>query len=206
VITSLRSAAIRRAGAEFLYVTAGVPLGLAWLIVLLTALAVGIATAVVIVGLPLLAATLVLVQWGANTERERAALVLGAPIPRPPAPPRAARWLGRWRGRLRNRANWKELGYMLLLGPVGVLTGAIVLCLWSAALAALAAPLVSGAASSGSWLGVQEGDGRAARLGARHPSLGAHRPRPRRGRVRAGRPLPRHRTVCALGHAFHDGP
>jgi signal transduction histidine kinase len=133
-------------------VSAGLPLGFAWCLALSVALAVGIATSVVIVGIPLLAVTLIVVHWGANTERERAAMVLGVAIARPPSPPRGVSWVRRWRARLSDRATWKELGYMLLLGPVGIIAGVIVLAVWSAALAALAAPAVSSAAPNGSWL------------------------------------------------------
>ena len=78
---------------EFLYVALGAPIGLAWLILLVTLLAVGVSLAIVTIGLPLLAFTLLLWRWGADTERERAALVLGAPIARARAgcsPPGAA--------------------------------------------------------------------------------------------------------------------
>jgi signal transduction histidine kinase len=133
-------------------VSAGLPLGFAWCLALGVALAVGIATSIVIIGIPLLAVTLIVVHWGANTERERAALVLGVAIARPPSPASGVSWVRRWRARLSDRATWKELGYMLLIGPVGVIAGGIVLVVWSAALAALAAPAVSSAAPNGSWL------------------------------------------------------
>ncbi len=145
--------AIRRALRDFLYVVLGLPLGLAWFVVLVPALAVGIATSVVIVGVPLLALTLMFWRWGANTERERAALVLGAPIPRPPRSAVPGGLLARWRARTTDRATWKELSYMLLLGPVGIGAGAVVVCLWSAAIAALAAPAFASSVSSQSFLG-----------------------------------------------------
>jgi signal transduction histidine kinase len=133
-------------------VTAGLPLGFTWGLALTIALAVGVATSIVIVGIPLLALILVVVHWGANTERERAAMVLGEPIARPPGPASGVPLVRRWRARLRDRATWQELGYMLLLGPAGILAGGIVLALWSAALAALVSPAVSTAAPAGSWL------------------------------------------------------
>src|SRR5215204_3219567 len=77
---SLLSRSIR----DFLYVATGLPLGIAWLTALVVLLAVGVGTAVVTVGIPILAATMLLWRWGADRERERAAMVLGAPI----APPR----------------------------------------------------------------------------------------------------------------------
>jgi signal transduction histidine kinase len=130
----------------------GAVLGTIWLTVLLTALAVGLSTAVVIVGVPILAATMLVWRWGANTERERAALVLGRPIARPPAPIRAATFGARWKSRVRDRAAWKELLYMLLLGPVGIATGTIVVAIWSLVVAALASPAFVASAPHGSLL------------------------------------------------------
>lgn len=147
---------IRRAGADWLYVTSGLPVGLAWLIVLVVAIAVGVGTSVVMIGIALLALTLLLIHWGANTERDRAALVLGAPIQRPPRPsPRPGRGgpIESWRARLADRATWKEVGYMLLLGPVGMATATVVVSLWSLVIASLAAAGFSSMAPSQSWLG-----------------------------------------------------
>ena len=80
VNTSLLWGSTRRAASEFLYVTAGVPLGFTWCLALAIALAVGVATSIVIVGILLLALTLIVVHWGANTERERAAMVGAASL------------------------------------------------------------------------------------------------------------------------------
>jgi signal transduction histidine kinase len=144
---------LSRASAEFIYVTAALPLGFVWLIVLLTALSVGLATVVVLVGIPILLLTLLLLRWGANTERERAALVLGAPIPRVQRPHPTGGLVARWKERATDRATQKEIAYMLLLGPVGILCGGVVVALWSTALAALAAPAFAASVSPSSWLG-----------------------------------------------------
>jgi signal transduction histidine kinase len=145
---------VSRGWSDFLYVATGLPLGIAWLTLLVTLLAVGVGTAIVMVGIPILALTLLLWRWGADTERERAALVLGAPIARPPRPAAASgRVLARWAARLRARDTWRDLGYMLLLGPLGILAGTVAISLWSAALAALLAPLLAPAAPDGSLLG-----------------------------------------------------
>ena len=74
---------LRRGWRDFVYVASGLPLGVAWLTVLVTLLCVGICLALITVGIPILAVSLLLWRWGADTERERAALVLGAPIARP---------------------------------------------------------------------------------------------------------------------------
>ncbi len=139
---------------EFLYVAVGLPLGCTWLVVLAVLLSLGIGLAILTVGIPLLAFTLLLWRWGADSERQRAALVLGEPIPRPVRlAPLSPRFIDRWVARLRDRTTWRDLGYMLLLGPVGIVSGAITVALWSAALAALVAPLFATGAADGSFIG-----------------------------------------------------
>ena len=146
---SLLSRSIR----DFLYVATGLPLGIAWLTALVVLLAVGVGTAVVTVGIPILAVTLLLWRWGADRERERAAMVLGAPIASPRrATPLAPRLGARWGARLRDSTTWRDLGYMLLLGPVGIVSGTIVIVAWAAPLAALLAPAFAASAPDGSLL------------------------------------------------------
>jgi signal transduction histidine kinase len=145
--------AIARGGRDFVYVASGLPLGIGWLVALVTLLAVGVSLVVITVGIPILVFTFLLVRWGANTERERAALVLGAPIARPRrSPSGSTRLLDRMLAPLRDRRTWRDLGYMLLLGPVGIIAGTLSVTLWGAALAALVAPLFAPGAPDGSVL------------------------------------------------------
>jgi signal transduction histidine kinase len=144
---------LSRGWADFVYVSAGLPLGLAWIIALVTLLALGVSLAILTIGIPLLAITMMIWRWGADIERQRAALVLGAPIARPRrATPASHRFLDRWLARARDRTTWRDLGYMLLLGPVGIVAGTITIALWSSALAALASPAAALAAPDGSLL------------------------------------------------------
>ena len=143
----------RRTFADLIYVTSGFVLGIFWLTVLVTAIGVGVGTAVLFVGLPLLALALLCWRWGANTERERAALVLGVAIARPPRGVGGGGFVARWRDRVTDRAAFKELGCLLLLGPVGTVSTVIVVGCWSVALAALAAPGFAATAPANSLLG-----------------------------------------------------
>jgi signal transduction histidine kinase len=150
---ALSRSLLARGGLDFVYVATGFPLGLAWLIALVTLISVGVALVLITVGIPILFFTLLLVRWGANTERERAALVLGAPIGRPRRmPPASTRLLDRLIAPLRDRRTWRDLGYMLLLGPVGIIAGTIAIALWSVALAALVTPVFAPSAPAGSVL------------------------------------------------------
>jgi signal transduction histidine kinase len=137
---------------ELVYVVTGAPLGLFWGCVMLCGLTTGLGLSFLLFGIPLLAA-LGVTRWGANTERRRASLVLGAPIERPPRPNLRGRWLARWRARLSDRVLWKEVGYMLALAPVGIASGTAAIALWSTVLAALASPAVAAAAPAQSLLG-----------------------------------------------------
>ena len=156
---ALSRSLLSRSWSDFVYVASGLPLGIVWLVLLVTLLCVGLSLALITVGVPILAIALILWRWGANTERERAALVLGAPIARPQAAAAPSdRLLDRWLARLRDRSTWRDLGYMLLLGPVGIIAGTIAIALWSAAFAALLAPAVRALGAGG--LGCSTSSGR----------------------------------------------
>ena len=151
-VTRLRTTVIQ-APRDFLYVSVGLPLGFLWLLVLVVALAVGVSTSIVIIGIPILALTWLLCAWGANTERDRASLILGSPIQRVQRPPLPDGLLASWRARITDSSRWKEFGYMVALGPLGLITGTIVISLWAAVLAAIAAPAFVSTAPPQSLLG-----------------------------------------------------
>jgi signal transduction histidine kinase len=139
---------------DSIYVFGGIILAAIWLTLLWTLVSVGVGLVFVLVGFPMLAFTLLLWRWGANRERERATLVLGAPIAdaHRPLPPKG--FWKRWGARLGDPATWKDLLFLGLVGPiVWVVFGAIVVAFWAASLAAILAPVFSASAPDGSWLG-----------------------------------------------------
>jgi signal transduction histidine kinase len=148
----LSRASLSRAWRDLLYVSASLPIGTWWFVVLITGLAVGIGTAIVMVGIVVLGVTLLLSHLGANGERERAALALGAPIARSPRRATGDRLPGRIGSFLRDRATWKDLAYLLLLGPLGIVLGTTALVLWSAVLALALAPVAQSSSPDGSLL------------------------------------------------------
>jgi uncharacterized membrane protein len=148
----LSRASLSQAWRDLLYVSAALPIGTWWFVVLVTGLALGIGTAIIMVGFVVLAVTLLLSQLGANIERERAALALGAPIARSPRRATGDRLLGRIGSFLRDRATWKDLAYLLLLGPLGIVLGTTALVLWSAVLALALAPVAQSSSPDGSLL------------------------------------------------------
>ena len=100
---------------------AGLFMGLAVLVVIVTGLSLGFSLLVLaLVGLPILGLTLRAATLYAAAERARLDLMLGERIPAWPAESRAGYLWGiipRWR-MLTDRAVWGEIGYGLLRLPV----------------------------------------------------------------------------------------
>src|SRR5436190_3438042 len=123
---------------------AGLILGLAYFVVIVTGLSLGYSLLVLaLVGLPLLGLTLRLASWFAAVERARAGLMLGVRIPAWPAGSRTGyRWgiVPHWRV-LAERATWSEIGYALLRLPVSAVAMTVSLTTWSAGLVLLTLPL-----------------------------------------------------------------
>ncbi|HWT93120.1 MAG TPA: histidine kinase, partial [Solirubrobacteraceae bacterium] len=67
--------------------------------------------------------------------------------------PHAPGLVGRALAHARSRATWKELGWALLLVPVGFAASAVVLAMWSLTLVLLIAPVAGPLAPGDSWLG-----------------------------------------------------
>jgi signal transduction histidine kinase len=85
----------------------------------------------------------------ARLERSRAAALLGLELADPVAPLQATNWWRRLLERGRSGARWKEVAYLLLLLPLGVLDVVLVLAAWCGALALLALPLYVSALPEG---------------------------------------------------------
>jgi signal transduction histidine kinase len=118
------------------------PIGLFWFVVLVTLLASGLGLAITIVGLPILALTLVLAPWGARAERWLARTLLQARIDEPPAEPQQSREA--WRRvvhLLVNGRRWRSVVYLLLLFPLGLAEFLLAVIPWSVALGLLSAPV-----------------------------------------------------------------
>jgi signal transduction histidine kinase len=123
---------------------AGLILGLAVFVVVVTGLSLGFSLLVLaLVGLPLLGLTLRLASWFAVAERARMGLMLGVRVPAWPAESRAGyRWgIVPRRRVLAERATWGEIGYSLLRLPLSVVAVTISIAFWSASLVLLTLPL-----------------------------------------------------------------
>ena len=122
------------------YLVATLPLGTFWFTLLAVGLSVGLSLLIVWVGLPVLVLTMLAWRGGAMLERRwlRAALGVRVADPYQPLPPGSL--LRRLRILASDPATWKDLGYLVLLLPLGVLWFTIVVALWSVALAFVTMP------------------------------------------------------------------
>lgn len=116
-----------------LHLVLDLPIGVATFTVAVTLVSTGAALAITIVGLPLLAATLLVARCMGRVERTRARSLLGVDVADPPASPRGLR-------RLSDPAGWRAVGYAVVMLPLGVVTSTVAMTGWATALSALAYP------------------------------------------------------------------
>ncbi|MFE0150537.1 sensor histidine kinase [Nonomuraea sp. NPDC059007] len=128
---------MRRIWAEFRYAVTALPIAVAGLVGVGVLLIPGLTLAVVLAGLPLLAAAADLAGWFAAVERRRQASLLGTRIETPPGP-----GPGGWpAARLKHGAGWRAVAFALLKPLTALLSFSAALLFWAAGAAELAYPL-----------------------------------------------------------------
>jgi signal transduction histidine kinase len=124
-----------------LYLLVSFPVGLATAIFLFTMYSVGLALAIVWVGVPILAATLVAQRWMARFERRRAAITLGEAIPASYLQPDRRGMIGWIHTALGDSATWKDMLWLILLLPAFGLAGfTLAVCGWGSGFGLLFLP------------------------------------------------------------------
>ncbi len=172
------------------------PLGLAEFVLLVTGLVLGIGT-VVLFGVPLLVGLMLAWRRLARLERRLLMRFHGVSLPDPYRALTAATRFGRVRERLADPATWRDLAYLLLAFPLGLVSFTATFTAVSITFALLTAPL---------WVAVAGSDGRAgtssprfartvppcrpARRRRRRPPGPCRRPTRRDGGPRRGRLAP----------------
>jgi signal transduction histidine kinase len=117
------------------YLLVSFPVGIATSAFLFTMFSLGVALAIVWVGIPILAATLVAMRWMARFERRRAAIALREPIPTSYLQPHRRGMLGRIHTAIGDAATWKDMLWLVLVLPVLGLAGfTLAVSLWGTAL------------------------------------------------------------------------
>ncbi len=131
---------------DTVYILSGFVLATIWWSLLVTLLATGLGLLVTLVGLPILAATLYIWIWIADTERLRARILLGIEIVRPYRTLTADGWLRRTWERTKDPAVYRDLVYLLLVFfPLAIATFVIAVIAWTLPLACLTMPIYYGA-------------------------------------------------------------
>ncbi|WP_078866023.1 sensor histidine kinase [Streptomyces sp. NRRL S-1448] len=136
----------KQLGRSALYLVGGLPVALPWMVVCFPTTALGAATALFAIGLPLLAAAALSGIPFGTVERARLRLFTGRKVPTPHAP--HAREDGgllawAWR-RLREPATWWELGYAVVHCFLAIADFALVVGSLLLTCSLLAAPLLRG--------------------------------------------------------------
>jgi signal transduction histidine kinase len=127
---------------ETAYALLALPLGVAWFSIFLTLVTTSLSLIVLVVGLPLLAATLCLARVASRVQREVAGALLGARIPAPPFASPDARPFRRFLQPLIDLPTWRALVYLLVFAfPIGLALFITAVVLWSLALSFVTSPL-----------------------------------------------------------------
>ncbi len=130
------------------------PLGVAEFTFLVTAISFGFGTAITLIGIPVLIGTVWAWRWLAKLERRLIGRLLDVRIPSPYRPdPPDARWWKRVAARLADPATWKDLAFLLLQLPLGIVSFTVTVTVLGVGLGLLFAPAYYWTLSSGDWIG-----------------------------------------------------
>ena len=138
---------------RILYLLLALPLGVIEFSFLVTALSFGFGTAITLIGIPVLVGTVWAWRWLAELERRLIRSLLGNEIPSPYRPePKDASWWKRLGARLSDPATWKDLAFLLLQLPLGIVSFTIAVSVLGLGLGLLFAPAYYWALESGDWI------------------------------------------------------
>lgn len=128
-------------GGSVVFLLMNLPLGVLAFGLLTSFAAAGLGTAVVWVGVGLLALVVLAVRGAARLERARVYALLDRYVDLPYLPLPAGRQSLRWKARLKDSSTWRDLAYFFLLFPVGIAEFVLVTAFWSTSLALVALPV-----------------------------------------------------------------
>ncbi len=142
VARALRAPFEARTWRETFHLLFNLPVGIVTFTVVVTGLATGLGLLITLIGIPIIFATMYLSRGMGTFERARARALLHVDVPEPYRPdPQPDKW---WRvhvARFTDPATWVEVGYHLMMLPVGIFTFTLVLTFWSVSLSLLTLPL-----------------------------------------------------------------
>jgi hypothetical protein len=113
------------------YLAMNLPIGIASFVFVVVVMSVGIGTAIIWVGVAVLAVGILAMRGMTRLERLRVHAMLGTYVASPyrPMPER-----GRWLSRIKDPATWKDMAYLVLMLPLGIAEFTIVVVLWTVSL------------------------------------------------------------------------
>ncbi|RRR99477.1 sensor domain-containing protein [Glycomyces terrestris] len=134
---------VKQLGADSAYLLSSFPIALPAFVITVTGFAAGVGTAVVWVGVPILAATLLAMRGLAAAGRFQLESVLGRPVapPRYRRAPEGSSALRRFLTPLTDGQSWLNLLWGLVNFPLAVAGFTVALSWWAATVASLAYPL-----------------------------------------------------------------
>jgi signal transduction histidine kinase len=119
VVTTLRHW-LGRLGKDTIYLVTGLPMGILTFTVAVTGWSTGLGLLITLIGFPVLLVTALALRGLSHVERGRAQLVVDEPlVARYSEPAKAGIW-ERFKSILSDAQNWRDLGWSLLLLPVGI--------------------------------------------------------------------------------------
>jgi hypothetical protein len=121
-------------GGALAYLLLNLPLGIVGFVGTITLVAVGAATAVIWIGVPVLMFAVLAARGAGRLERARVHALLGTYIAAPHRPLPEGRQARRWKARLRDATTWKDFAYLVLLFPLGVAEFVLIVTSWSVGL------------------------------------------------------------------------
>jgi signal transduction histidine kinase len=130
-----------RLGLDTAYLLLGLPAGIITFTVVVTGWSTALGLLITLIGLPIAIATIVVSRGMAQAERWRAALVLGAPVRGRYRPADTGRIIDRLKALFADSQVWKDLGWHLLLLPVGIVGFTVAVVAWSVSLWCLTFPI-----------------------------------------------------------------
>lgn len=128
-------------GGSVVFLLMNLPLGVLAFGFLAAFVPAGAGTAVVWVGVALLALVVLAVRGAARLERARVYALLDRYIDLPYLPLPAGKQGRRWKARLRDPSTWRDLTYFALLFPVGLVEFVLVTTFWATSLALVGLPV-----------------------------------------------------------------
>jgi len=134
-------ALLRQLGLDSVYLVLALPMGILTFTVVVTGWSLGLGLLITLIGVPIVIATIYVSRWLAWVERQRAALVVGEPIRGVYKEPATGRIIDRLKALFSDPSTWKDLGWHLLLLPVGIIDFTVVVTAWFVAFGLLTVPL-----------------------------------------------------------------